>query len=117
MTHEFLMPFPPSVNTYYATVRGMRVLSKKGRQYKKDVLDALIEQGVDELMIADRVAISIIINPPCNRRRDLDNFLKAPLDALTNAGFWVDDSQVDEITVARGVKSKVGFLSVIVEVR
>ena len=31
---------------------------------------------------------------PDKRVRDLDNLLKAPLDALTRAGFWVDDSQI-----------------------
>ena len=36
------------------------------------------------------------------RRRDLDNILKAPLDALTHAGLLIDDEQFDEINIVRG---------------
>ncbi|EGM8635893.1 RusA family crossover junction endodeoxyribonuclease, partial [Escherichia coli] len=35
-------------------------------------------------------------------RRDLDNILKAPLDALTHAGLLMDDEQFDEINIVRG---------------
>ncbi|WP_317472009.1 RusA family crossover junction endodeoxyribonuclease, partial [Cronobacter sakazakii] len=31
-----------------------------------------------------------------NRKRDLDNLPKAVFDALTSAGFWLDDGQVDD---------------------
>ncbi|MBC0395582.1 RusA family crossover junction endodeoxyribonuclease, partial [Escherichia coli] len=36
------------------------------------------------------------------RRRDLDNILKAPLDALTHAGLLIDDEQFDEVNIMRG---------------
>ncbi|MGP78515.1 hypothetical protein B5F26_27880, partial [Escherichia coli] len=39
---------------------------------------------------------------PDKRRRDLDNILKAPLDALTHAGLLIDDEQFDEINIVRG---------------
>ncbi len=29
-----------------------------------------------------------------NRKRDLDNLPKAVFDALTSAGFWLDDGQI-----------------------
>lgn len=44
----------------------------------------------------------IIAEPPDKRRRDLDNILKAPLDALTHAGLLIDDEQFDEINIVRG---------------
>ncbi|EHZ4690535.1 RusA family crossover junction endodeoxyribonuclease, partial [Escherichia coli] len=49
-----------------------------------------------------RLAIKIIAEPPDKRRRDLDNILKAPLDALTHAGLLIDDEQFDEINIVRG---------------
>lgn len=32
--------------------------------------------------------------PPSKRRMDIDNYLKAPFDALTHSGVWSDDVQV-----------------------
>jgi crossover junction endodeoxyribonuclease RusA len=34
-----------------------------------------------------------------NRRRDLDNLLKAPLDALTHAGVYVDDHLIVDLRI------------------
>lgn len=38
---------------------------------------------------------------PDNRRRDLDNLLKAALDAIVKAGLLVDDSQVVDLRIYR----------------
>lgn len=38
---------------------------------------------------------------PDRRRRDLDNLQKAVFDALTKAGFWLDDSQVVDYRVVK----------------
>ena len=55
-----------------------------------------------KLNLSGRLAIKIIAEPPDKRRRDLDNILKAPLDALTHAGLFIDDEQFDEINIVRG---------------
>jgi crossover junction endodeoxyribonuclease RusA len=39
--------------------------------------------------------------PPDKRKRDLDNILKSLLDALTYAGIWEDDSQIDDLRIYR----------------
>ncbi|EEC8945905.1 RusA family crossover junction endodeoxyribonuclease, partial [Escherichia coli] len=44
--------------------------------------------------------------------RDLDNILKAPLDALTHAGLLIDDEQFDEINIVRGQLVSGGRLGV-----
>jgi crossover junction endodeoxyribonuclease RusA len=38
---------------------------------------------------------------PDNRRRDIDNYQKAALDALAHAGVYQDDCQIDELIVRR----------------
>lgn len=34
-------------------------------------------------------------------RRDVDNLAKAAMDAITNAGIWVDDDQVVELNIVK----------------
>jgi crossover junction endodeoxyribonuclease RusA len=36
---------------------------------------------------------------PDERKRDLDNLLKAPLDALTHAGVYLDDHLIVHLTI------------------
>ena len=50
----------------------------------------------------DRLHVEIIFYPPDKRLRDLDNYLKALLDAITLTGFWTDDSIIDQLVVFRG---------------
>ena len=64
--------------------------------------------------LTGRVAVRIEAQPPDRRVRDLDNLLKAPLDALTHAGLWVDDSQIDELTIMRLPPLSGGSLRVVV---
>ncbi|WP_435781508.1 RusA family crossover junction endodeoxyribonuclease, partial [Escherichia coli] len=50
--------------------------------------------------------------PEAVLRRDLDNILKAPLDALTHAGLLMDDEQFDEINIVRAQPVSGGRLGV-----
>ncbi|EQB2004311.1 RusA family crossover junction endodeoxyribonuclease, partial [Escherichia coli] len=56
--------------------------------------------------------IKVIAELPDKRRRDLDNILKAPLDALTHAGLLIDDEQFDEINIVRGLPVPGGRLGI-----
>ncbi|EHX2466952.1 RusA family crossover junction endodeoxyribonuclease, partial [Escherichia coli] len=47
-------------------------------------------------------SVEIVLFPPDNRIRDLDNYNKALFDALTHAGVWEDDSQVKRMLVEWG---------------
>ena len=45
------------------------------------------------------IAMTMELYPPDRRRRDVDNYSKAVLDALTHARLWRDDSQIKRQTV------------------
>ena len=60
--------------------------------------------------------MSLVLNPPTLRKYDIDNFCKSLFDALTVGEFWIDDEQVDRLTVTKGVKTKGGNIQIKVEV-
>lgn len=49
----------------------------------------------------DRRGISNATKRPLRRRRDIDNIRRAPLEALTHAGMWDDDSQVEALSIRK----------------
>ncbi len=98
---ELTLPWPPTSNTYYRSVGGTVKISEKGRQYRKAVADqVLVQRGAK--LLAGRLSVSVLANPPDKRTRDLDNCFKALLDSLTKAGVWLDDAQVDHLQITRG---------------
>ena len=100
---ELLLPWPPSVNTYYRAFRGRNILSKRGREYRVDALAAI---GPVDTPLAGRLEVSLGLYPPDARRRDVDNYSKGVLDALTHAGVWVDDEQIDKLGVLKCPRDK-----------
>lgn len=100
------LPFPPSTNTIWRSMRsgplaGRVLLSKAGREYRKAVNAAVAVQNARRGAIAGRVRVFIQLHPPTRRKLDLDNRIKAVLDALTHAAVWVDDEQVDVLQITR----------------
>ena len=93
------LPYPPSLNHLYATVRGRRVLSEEGRQYKKDVFLDACQQGAARNMLTGDVWVTLHFYRP-RKAGDLDNLLKATLDALTGI-CWKDDKQIVSIEACR----------------
>lgn len=94
---QVTLPWPPSVNTYWRTFQGRMIISAKGREYRKAVQIALANAVL--LNTLSDIKVEIVAYRPDNRRRDLDNLLKAPLDALTNAQMWKDDSQIKDLRI------------------
>lgn len=99
------LPYPPSLNTYWRSVRGRVLISAKGRSYRTQVAQTVMvarQSGdVSAWPILQRLAVRIDAAPPDRRKRDLDNITKALLDALTHAGVWLDDSQIDDLRIVR----------------
>ena len=116
MSYSFDLPWPPSVNGGYRGVfRGRILLSKKGREYKKNAIEHIESIGLKGEKLSGRLSVKIKLYPPDKRRRDIDNYTKAAFDALTDAEFWDDDEQVDRLTIEKCEKIKSGKVVVIVE--
>ena len=106
--YNFTMPWAPSINGYWRTFRNRQIISKRGRQYRLDVIERCRELGLLKELLDCNLEVSITLNPPTLRRYDVDNFNKALFDGLTHAEFWVDDEQVQKLTVQKGEKVKGG---------
>lgn len=89
---EVELPFPPSVNHYWRMWRGRMVISEEGRAYQKTVATLLRAKGIKPM--TGKLAVAIEVFPPDQRRRDLDNLLKAIGDSLQHGGAFLDDSQI-----------------------
>lgn len=109
---ELQLPYPPSLNRYWRHVRGRVVLSGGGRKYQADVKQILESKKIRQLR--SRLDVLIIMRPPDNRKRDVDNIPKAILDSLQNGGLMQDDCQVDRLTIVRDDPIPGGGVSVMV---
>lgn len=98
MSIEITLPWPPSVNAYWRTFRGRMIISAKGREYRAAVCVLVRDQGADA-GLTGKLDMTIEAWQPDRRKRDLDNLLKAPLDALCHAGVYNDDSQISDLRI------------------
>lgn len=113
-TIELSLPYPPSVNHYWRRAGSRTIVSAQGRRFRSAVARTL---AVGRVRAFDgRVAVRVVVHPPDRRRRDLDNVLKALLDALAQpGGAYRDDEQIDGLEVLRGEVVKGGKVVVTVE--
>jgi crossover junction endodeoxyribonuclease RusA len=90
------LPWPPSVNHYWQRNKngGMRI-SAEGLSFRERVAWTLPKQPP----LTGPLSVQIEAWAPDRRKRDLDNILKATLDALTHAGAMGDDSQVWDLRI------------------
>ena len=111
MHYELHLPFPPTLNSYYKQGKGWKqYISLRGKKFRADV-EAEVEQqlvGVVDLPFDHKLNVTVVLHMPDKRTRDLDNYMKALLDALTKAGVWEDDSQIDQLAIYRGARCYAG---------
>ncbi|MEI7341408.1 RusA family crossover junction endodeoxyribonuclease [Pectobacterium brasiliense] len=117
---KLTLPFPPSVNTYWRSpssgpLAGRHLVSAKGRAFRTQAIACVLEQlHRKPKAITTLVAVTITFYPPDRRTRDMDNYLKAPLDALTHAGVWADDSQIKRMLLEWGPVMKGGKAEIVI---
>jgi len=106
------LPWPPTVNSYYKMTRaGQRYLSKSVREFREQVGHSINEQAPG-LKLSDPIFMEAYLFPPDRRKRDLDNYMKGLLDAMTCSGIWEDDSQINQLHIYRGEVIKGGIVRV-----
>lgn len=94
------LPYPPSVNHYWRRVGDRTLISREGRKFRRRVCARLARRTAEPM--SGRVAVHVTAHPPDRRRRDLDNAMKALLDALGHGGVYEDDGQIDRLEIERG---------------
>ena len=95
-----ILPYPPTVNHYWLRNRNGSVrISPAGLAFRQEVALKCRQERIKRL--TGRLAVVVEAFPPDNRRRDLDNVLKALLDALQHGGAFEDDSQIDDLRIIR----------------
>ncbi len=129
---SLILPLPPSMNSYWrsATTKVKRpaqfgrlmktarspitvYISEKGQRFRTDVIAAVLQARANK-KLTGRLQVDLIIHPADRRVQDIDNRIKATLDALTHAGVYADDSQIDRLIVCRGEIIKGGQCQVLI---
>ena len=114
-TFSCSLPWPPTVNNYYTVARGRKIISKKGRQFKKDCFLHIIPafKKMDGPLVGDLI-LTIGVCMPDKRRRDLDNLLKAIIDVLGDYGVYEDDSQIADLRIKK-IDGKKGDVLILIK--
>lgn len=93
------LPFPPSVNTYWRHVGSKVLVSAQGRKYRSDVEVIAFAKFMRRVECHGELELLVDLYPPDNRRRDIDNPVKALLDSLQAARIFENDNQVKRLVV------------------
>jgi crossover junction endodeoxyribonuclease RusA len=112
---QLTLPFPPSINHYWKhrNIGSSVYISAEGVKYRQIVAN---EARKHENLGTARVSVQMVLNAPNKRKYDIDNRVKALLDALTHAELWNDDEQVDELIIRRGdIQKNNGEVKIIIK--
>ena len=101
------LPYPPSVNSYWRANGHRRFISAEGRKFKEAVAEYIAAEKIQKFGAAP-LEVIMVLRPRDRRKTDIDNRIKAVLDALQDAGVYDDDCQIEKLTVARGELLKGG---------
>ena len=111
------LPYPPSVNHYWKSGRKKLSSGKtipyryKSPQACKFISDVKAIVGKCTMSLY-RLGVEILVYPPDNRTRDIDNIAKGVLDSLVTCGLMQDDEQIDDLHIIRCDKIKGGKIRV-----
>lgn len=108
-----VLPMPPSVNDLYRTDprTGYKYLTDDQCAFRSYAIQiAQVVRG-NAGPLPGRLEMRVTLYFLNRRRTDISNRLKALEDALTHARVYVDDSQIDVLTVQRVIIRKGGSLT------
>ncbi len=88
---NFILPFPPSVNTKYNISRGKRCKSEKVKNWIAKATDCLNQQNI--LPVTYRCFIVYELSHPDNKQRDAANYEKYTTDFLVEQGVLRGDDR------------------------
>lgn len=91
-----VLAMPPSTNAIWRNVMGKTLKSKDYRDWMRNALVTIACQKPTK--VQGRFEIAFLFYAKDKRRLDLDNRLKAPLDALKAAGVIEDDYLCRKLT-------------------
>lgn len=108
---------PPSTNRIWrCSPRGGCYSTREEREW---FLQVGIAVKLDQFKLPESwkyYAVEIVIEPR-RRQGDVDNRIKATLDALTRAGVWKDDSAVAFVSCEFGKVNKLGRTTITISER
>lgn len=111
MRLELKIPYPPSGNKTVRHGSGAHYLTAAAKSYHQEVWVAAHMQDARR-DLTGRLIVRYRFWTPDMRARDLDNLMKTANDALTRAGVWRDDSQIDVLLGIRMGVAKQGAVTV-----
>lgn len=115
-TLSFTAPWPPSLNRIWRHFNGRVVLSAEGRAYAGALVNCLPMGRIEPM--TGRIVLWAWFHPPASyglRKWDVANREKIFCDALTKAKVWLDDSQIDELHLARADSTDKGSVDILIQ--
>ena len=99
-----------SINSFYRTFRGRMLISKNGREFKKDIEEFI--NKYDKTL--GKIKLVLTFHFKDKRKRDVDNYAKVLIDCLKNKLFE-DDDQIFQLEMEKhiGMESNKIFIDVI----
>jgi Holliday junction resolvase RusA-like endonuclease len=101
---EVSLPLPPSTNNLYVSIGKRRVISPRYRAWLEAAGKELIAQKPRPVLGDYDLWLYFVW--PDQRRRDLDNFIKAVSDLLVRHKLLDDDSRAHALHIYREIKGK-----------
>lgn len=99
---SFVVDWPPTSNSLYATVGGKRVKSAAGRRYTKRVGESILIQCVPRHQLTGSLCVWLYLRPPREHNvGDIANREKALVDALVACGVIEDDRHIVDLRIVR----------------
>ena len=106
------LPYPPSTNHYLQRSTGKIRHTKATVAYFTHVEQIISTLDDHSFPLRGDLTLWIDVHPADRRRRDFDNLLKVPLDALQQAGVYRDDYQITTLHLFRQAPAEPAHLVV-----